>query len=51
MLGSGEVQAGRWGYGRAMERRANPGRLMIEAAALAKIDELAGAGYSEHRRS
>lgn len=51
MLGSGEVRGGRRGYGPAMERRATPGRLMIEAAALARIEELAGASYGQHPRS
>ncbi len=51
MLGSGEVRARRRAYGRAMERRADPGRLMIEAAALARIEELAGASYGQHQRS
>jgi ubiquinone/menaquinone biosynthesis C-methylase UbiE len=51
MLGSGEVTAGRRGYGRAMERRASPGRLMIEAAAFTRIEELARASDSQRRRS
>src|SRR5919106_671933 len=34
-----------------MERRDTPERTMIEAAAHARIDELAGASYGQHRRS
>jgi ubiquinone/menaquinone biosynthesis C-methylase UbiE len=51
MLGSGEARAGRQDYGRPMERRPSAVRLRIEAAALARIKELAGVGYSPHRRS
>jgi ubiquinone/menaquinone biosynthesis C-methylase UbiE len=51
MLGSGEVRTGRRGYRPPMERRVTAGRLMIEAAALARIEELAKAGGREDRRS
>jgi ubiquinone/menaquinone biosynthesis C-methylase UbiE len=51
MLGSGEVRARRRGYGPPMESRVTAGRLLIEAAALARIHELAEASGREDRRS
>jgi ubiquinone/menaquinone biosynthesis C-methylase UbiE len=51
MLGSGEVRARRRGYGPPMESRVTAARLLIEAAALATIEELAKASGSEDWRS
>jgi ubiquinone/menaquinone biosynthesis C-methylase UbiE len=51
LLGSGEVRENRRGYGRPMERRVTERRLLIQAAARARIEELAEANGSEDRRS
>ena len=50
MVGSGEVRVASRSYGRAMKRPPSPTRLMIEAAARARIDELARLGGGEDRR-
>jgi ubiquinone/menaquinone biosynthesis C-methylase UbiE len=51
MLDLGEVWARGWGYGPGMERRVAADRLMIEAAALARIEQLAEAGRRRDRRT
>ena len=50
MVGSGEVAVARWSYRRAMKHQLSPARLMIEAAALARIAELTRAGGGDDRR-
>jgi ubiquinone/menaquinone biosynthesis C-methylase UbiE len=51
MLCSGEVSTGARDYGQVMERRATEGRALIEAAALARIEELADTSRRKDRRS
>jgi Bacterial regulatory proteins, luxR family/Methyltransferase domain len=43
MAGPGEVEAGRHGYGRAMESATASRKVLAQAAALARIDEMGGA--------
>jgi ubiquinone/menaquinone biosynthesis C-methylase UbiE len=51
MLGSGEDKARGPAYRGGMERRSTARRLMIEAAALARIEELTAASGGDDRRS